>query len=64
MKSKSLFRLILAIRSGDYYMYEYDSDEEVEAEIEEETNDEATVAQEQVNFDERNVREINEKNPF
>ena len=36
----------LAMRSGDYYMYEYESDEE-EEEVKE---DEATVAQEQVYF--------------
>lgn len=38
--------LILAIRSGDYYMYDYESDDEVE--IDEGKEDEATVAQEQV----------------
>ena len=42
-------RFILAIRSGDYYMYEYDSDEE-EEEVDEGEPGEATVAQEQVNF--------------
>jgi hypothetical protein len=38
-----LFRV--AIRSGDYYMFDYESDE-VEEEVKE---DEATIAQEQVN---------------
>jgi len=45
-EKKKFYLIILAIRSGDYYMYEYESDdEEVE---EEEKPDEATVAQEQV----------------
>ncbi len=35
----------LAIRSGDYYMFDYESDEEED----EGNQDEATVAQEQVN---------------
>lgn len=34
----------LAIRSGDYYMFNYESEDEEEEEIQ----DEATVAQEQV----------------
>ncbi len=42
---KKLYLIILAIRSGDYYMYDYESDEE---EVDEGKLDEATVAQEQV----------------
>jgi hypothetical protein len=45
MKLKKLYLIILAIRSGDYYMYDYESDEE---EVDEGKLDEATVAQEQV----------------
>ncbi len=52
MKKKMLFELISAIRSADYYMFEYESDEE---EVEEEKKDEATVAEEQVCSFKRNI---------
>ncbi len=44
-----------AIRSGDYYMYDYESDEE---EVDEEKPDEATVAQEQVYSSKINLKNI------
>jgi len=47
---KKLYLIILAIRSGDYYMYDYESDEE---EVDEGKSDEATVAQEQVYLSEK-----------
>ena len=50
-----MVRFILAIRSGDYYMYEYGSDEEEEELEEEENKDESTVAQEQVLFISRGI---------
>ncbi len=37
--------MFIAIRSGDYYMFDYESDEEED----EGNQDEATIAQEQVN---------------
>lgn len=37
--------MFIAIRSGDYYMFDYESDEEEEEEVK---PDEATAAQEQV----------------
>lgn len=45
-KSKKFYLIILAIRSGDYYMYDYESDDEEE--VDEGKTDEVTVAQEQV----------------
>jgi hypothetical protein len=50
-KQIMLFELISAIRSGDYYMFEYESDEEEM----EEKEDEATVAEEQVCSFKRNI---------
>ncbi len=43
-KFKKFYVIIIAIRSGDYYMFDYESDEEED----EGKQDEATAAQEQV----------------
>jgi hypothetical protein len=46
--------IFVAIRSGDYYMFDYQSDEEED----EGNQDEATIAQEQVNKKNKTNKEL------